>query len=311
MPAPIRLLTVTPNPSLDVLFEARNLVWDDANRVANPRVRPGGQGVNLARAAAALGAQARAIAPIGGAIGAVLVESLRGEEVLHPVPISGQTRPFVEARDPEAGALLINPRGPSLSPAEVADLLRAVEEGVAASRPRFVVGSGSLVPGLPDDFYARIAAIAASGRADFVVDADGEAFRRSAPLATVLAPNRHEASRLLGVPVTSVDEAAGAASQLPAPWSAITLGSEGAVLAVGGDVWSCEPPSLDNVGSAVGAGDAFLAGLLVAIAEGKDPSDALSFATASGSAALTAEGSAMIEAEEVRNLLRLVTSRPR
>jgi fructose-1-phosphate kinase PfkB-like protein len=60
------ILTLTPNPSLDLLFSAERLVWEDANRLPAPRRRPGGQGINLARAARELGGQAVAVAPLGG-----------------------------------------------------------------------------------------------------------------------------------------------------------------------------------------------------------------------------------------------------
>src|SRR5690606_27197723 len=55
------ILTLTPNPSLDLLFEAESLRWNDANRLEAPRRRPGGQGINVVRAARALGGDARAV----------------------------------------------------------------------------------------------------------------------------------------------------------------------------------------------------------------------------------------------------------
>ena len=116
MPETPRILTITANPSLDLLFASDGLVWDDANRVPNPRVRPGGQGINLARAARVLGADALAVAPLGGAFGAVVRDALSGEGFLRAVEIAGETRVFVEARDPDAGSLPLNPRGPTLTP---------------------------------------------------------------------------------------------------------------------------------------------------------------------------------------------------
>jgi fructose-1-phosphate kinase PfkB-like protein len=63
------VLTLTPNPSLDLLFSAERLVWDDANRLSDPRRRAGGQGMNVTRAALALGARSEAIALLGGRTG--------------------------------------------------------------------------------------------------------------------------------------------------------------------------------------------------------------------------------------------------
>ena len=63
-------VTVTPNPSVDILFETETLVWDDANRVPEPRRRAGGQGINVARALRVLGAEAVPVALLGGRTGA-------------------------------------------------------------------------------------------------------------------------------------------------------------------------------------------------------------------------------------------------
>ena len=49
------IVTLTPNPSIDLLFQTTRLVWDDANRVESPRRRAGGQGVNVVRALRELG----------------------------------------------------------------------------------------------------------------------------------------------------------------------------------------------------------------------------------------------------------------
>lgn len=314
MPETPRILAITPNPSLDILFASDGLVWNDANRVPNPRIRPGGQGVNLARAARTLGADALVVAPLGGSLGVVLDDALRPEGILRAVPIGGQTRVFVEARDTSAGSLLLNPRGPELAAGEARALEAAALEAISELRPHFVACCGSLAPGLPVDFYARIGAAARAAGAGFVPDCDAAALAASAASATVLAPNRHEAGRLLGDPVGTVQEAVAAAARLArsgaapveARWAAVKLGADGAVLAAPGGVWACAAPPVPRAGSAVGAGDAFLAGMLVALAEGRDAPEVLGRAVAAGSAALMGEGTEMIEAGDARALTRLV-----
>ncbi|HSM37681.1 MAG TPA: PfkB family carbohydrate kinase [Longimicrobiales bacterium] len=319
MPETPRILTITPNPSLDLLFASDGLVWNDANRIANPRIRPGGQGINLARAARALGADALAVAPLGGVFGAVVRDALSGEGILRAVEIAGATRVFVEARDPGAGSLPLNPRGPTLTPREADALRSAARKAIASHRPHFVVCCGSLAPGLPADFYAGLGGEALAAGAAFVPDCDGEALAAAAPLATVLAPNRFEAERLLATSVRTRDDAARAALELAAAgngtvgmprWAAVTLGAEGAVLATGGRVWGSPPPPVRDPGSPVGAGDAFLAGLLIAIGEGRPPRDALAAAVAAGAAVLMAQGPAMLAADDARSLARLVDATP-
>ncbi len=119
------VITVTPNPSIDLLFEADALVWDDANRVAMPRRRAGGQGINVTRAVRALGGESTAVTLLGGPVGDELLALLHAEAVdVRVAAAPGTTRTFVAVRERSSGrALLINPRGPTCGAAEEQALL--------------------------------------------------------------------------------------------------------------------------------------------------------------------------------------------
>lgn len=359
------ILTLTPNPSLDLLFGADRLVWDDANRVPMPRRRPGGQGINLVRAVRVLDpeAPAMAIAPMGGAVGAELSNLLREEGTpLRVVELEAETRVFVAVREhATARSLLLNPRGPQADDGLGAHLEQVVREEIGhpgaagaggvgpavggarvGARP-WVACCGSLLPGLPDDFYGRIGGIAHELGARFVPDCDGEALARSAPLADLLVPNAHELGRLVGGSIAGPAEAAQAAEALltrsgseaegdhgtagEAMRIVVTLGAEGAV-AVGaaspgsraGGVgrggrhrraWWARPvldQSLEGEaqeGSAVGAGDAFLASLLLHYDDGP-LEQVLAGAVAAGTAALMSRSGDLIRRKDVLRVGRRV-----
>lgn len=311
------ILTLTPNPSLDLLFTADRLVWDDANRVAMPRRRPGGQGVNLVRAVSALdpSRRARAVAPLGGRVGAELRRILRDEGTdVVSVPIAGDTRVFVGVRERSAGrALLLNPRGPDVGPAAEDAIEKAVLGALdpaaagAAEHTGWLACCGSLLPGLSADFYGRMGRAAREAGWRFVVDCDGEPLRHAAPEADLLVPNVHEAERLLGRSIDGVPSAAAAARALlefGASLGVITLGADGAMAATEARSWHAVldlqgadggrlRQAMDD-GSAVGAGDAFLAALLVTGQPAEDPPGALADAVAAGAAALLSRGAALI-----------------
>ena len=311
------ILTLTPNPSLDLLFSADQLVWDDANRVPMPRRRPGGQGVNVVRAIRSLDPEAsiRALIPLGGAIGRELEQILSLEGTpLTAVSIPGETRVFVGARDRTADrSLLLNPRGPEVDAAAEADLLSALLQALDEAPPpsrgrgsaRWLACCGSLLPGLSADLYARAGKAARERGWSFVPDCDGEALRLAvAAGADLLVPNLHEAERLLGRPIRGVVEAAGAARgllELGPSLAFITMAAEGAVAATPRGCWHARiaaPPELRSElaeGSAVGAGDAFLAALLLALGNGLTGPDALSRATVAGGAALLSRGDDLVD----------------
>lgn len=313
------ILTVTPNPSLDLLFSADRLVWDDANRIDSPRRRAGGQGINLARAVAALGGDTRAVALLGGATGADLTRMLRGEGLaLDAIGIDGETRIFAGVRERGTSrSMLLNSRGPTLPESDARRLLAAVEAAVVAHRPRWLVCSGSIPPGLPADLYARPLAIARDNRAAYVVDCDGPPLRAAAERGCdVLSPNAAEAERLLEVGAGAIHDAAtaaGAARAICARFGArvafVTLGVEGAVAADASGAWYAPPPEPDSGESAVGAGDAFLAGALLSLDRGEGADEAVRAGVAAGSAVLRSRGSDLLTRADYDELLQKTSAR--
>lgn len=306
------IATVTPNPSIDLLYEATRLVWDDANRVEMPRRRAGGQGVNVVRAAGELSgnpAAGIAIAPLGGAAGRELRELLEAEGTpVHAVPIAGETRVFCGVRETDTGrSMLINPRGPVLSDEEAARLLDAVDGVLQRHRPAWLAGCGSLARGLPPDFYARLGRLARQRGVAFVPDGDGDALRLAAEArCDLLVPNQHEAARLLGTdPLAQLTPAqAGAAAAALRRWAplvCITLGAAGAVCADGHQLWHARPPAAP-AGSAVGAGDVFLAAFLLAREAGASCPDALRRAVAAGTAVLSSRGTQLVSRDLTETL---------
>lgn len=290
------ILTITPNPSLDLLFEAERLVWDDANRIEEPRRRPGGQGINLSRAARVIGIPTHALALLGGNSGDEIARVLVSEGMpLTAVRIEAPTRTFVGVREVATGrSMLLNSRGPVLSGVERDALTRAVEKACDALRPDWVACCGSVPRGIGDDVYAEIGAIAKTCGARFVADCDGDALRAAEPLCDLLVPNRHEAERLTGLTIDSIDAAAHAAIGLArGRIAAITLEADGAVLSDGTNAWLGKPTLPLNNGNPVGAGDAFLAGLLGGL-ETSAYLGALAAAVTAGTAVLRSTGEQIV-----------------
>jgi 1-phosphofructokinase family hexose kinase len=311
------VLTVTPNPSLDLLFAASDLVWDDANRLPDPRRRAGGQGVNVSRAARALGASSEAIALLGGRTGDELADMLRTEGTpLRAVRGAAETRIFVAVRETGTGrSLLLNARGPARSAGEAEALAGAVAAALEEVQPVWLACCGSLPAGFPPDFYARLMVLARRCGCRVVVDCDGEPLRLAAEAGCdLLVPNQHEAARLAGLPTDDVTGAVAAARTLclrGTPLVAVTLGAAGAVLATPQAVWHAPAPRAATAddgrsfrsGSAVGAGDAFLAGLLAALRHTADSRAVLRYAVAAGSAVLLSTGTTLLAAADVDSLL--------
>ncbi|MEZ5893777.1 MAG: PfkB family carbohydrate kinase, partial [Parvularculaceae bacterium] len=165
-----RIITLTPNPALDYAVEADFVEPNRKLRCHDPKMHPGGGGVNVARAASRLGAHTLAILTAGGVYGDALIKSLAAENVpMRMIPISGETRLAFHVKDQgSSDEYRFNLPGAQMSADEIGRFFKAIRE--EAEPGDFVVASGSLPPGAPDDFWAEAARAAKRNGAKFVLD---------------------------------------------------------------------------------------------------------------------------------------------
>ncbi|MEU8774735.1 1-phosphofructokinase [Streptomyces sp. NPDC048606] len=293
------ILTVTPNPSLDRTYEVPSLDRGAVLRAAAERVDPGGKGVNVARAVAAAGFRATAVLPLGGAPGTLLAELLGAQGVdVTAVAIAGQTRSNVAVAEPDGTLTKINAAGPELSAAESALLLDTVR--TCSGAPAWIAGCGSLPPGLRPEWYAELVDRAHTAKARFALDTSGPALHAALPARPdVIKPNAAELAEAVGRPLATLGDAVKAAEELLGRGAGAVLASLGrhGQLLVGPEGTFHGTAPVTAVRSDVGAGDASLAGFL--IAGGTGPA-ALASALAHGAAAVRLPGSAMPTPADLR-----------
>jgi 1-phosphofructokinase len=286
------IVTITPNPSLDRTLEVEELRRGEVVRAIADRSDPGGKGVNVSRALVANGHRSRAVLPLGGADGALLGSLLEGLGIeVAPVPIEDAIRSNVTVVEPDGTVTKLNAPGPRLSGVEVEELL---ERAVAATDgAAWVVASGSLAPGTPDDLYARLADAVRGVGARVAVDTSGAALERVLGAAPdVLKPNEDELSEVTGVVPETLGDVVRAAGELRSKGVAtvlVSLGPAGAVLVSDGQAFHAASEVIVPR-STVGAGDALLAGFLAAGGEGPE---ALAEGVAWGAAACVLPGTAV------------------
>lgn len=286
------IVTVTANPSLDRTIEVGALVRGAVHRADAFHEEAGGKGVNIARALAANGRKARAVLPSGGPDGALLVALLADADIdFITVPIAEAVRTNISVVEADATVTKLNTAGPTLQPDEVDALLTAAVG--AAGAATWAACSGSLPPGVPDDFYSRMVAALRSVGCAVAVDTSGPALTTAlAAGPDIIKPNAEELAEAVGAPVTTLGEAVDAAHELRrrgARGVLASLGGDGALL-VDGDGALHGLARVAVVRSAVGAGDATLAGFLAGGGEGRS---GLAEALAWGAAAVGLPGTRM------------------
>lgn len=225
------------------------------------------------------------------------------------VPIAGETREDFTVLEKHSGEQyrFVLP-GPHLQGVEWMACLKALAN--LPVRPKVICASGSLPPGVPDDFYARVAEIASGWGARLVLDASGPALKAALDAHVhLIKPNLAEMGELSGAALddeASLVRACGALiEQRRVDAVALTLGAKGALLVTPDGAWRARAPRVNAV-STVGAGDSFLGAMIWAQASGKSLQEAFRYGAAGGAAAVLAAGTELAHAAEVRRLFAQV-----
>jgi 6-phosphofructokinase 2 len=294
------------NPALDVSTSTGRVYSGHKLRCAGTRIDPGGGGVNVARVVQLLGGLPLAIFTAGGPTGDAyrrLVET--GQLPAVVVPVRGSTRQdFTVEEDSTAKQFRFVLEGAELSGDEWRICLRVAARTMPAGG--YFVASGSLPPGVPQDFYARIARLARRAGAKCVLDSSGP------PLAEALAegvflvkPSRRELGEHLGTVLGSEGDLVEAARMLLADGSAacvaLTLGEDGAVLASTEGTVRFPAPRVKVV-STVGAGDSFVGAMVLRLAQGRPLEAAFAAGVAAGSATAMTPATELCHRRDVERL---------
>jgi 1-phosphofructokinase len=286
------IVTLTPNPSIDRTVEVDALERGAVSRARGGRIDPGGKGINIAGALVAHGLPVVAVLPSGGWDGVHLTKLLEQEGITSVVvPIAGSTRANISVVEPDGTVTKLNEPGPRLTPEEIEALVDATTR--AAVGADWVVGCGSLPPGPSDDFYALVVERLAGSGTKVAIDTSGPTLRKSlAAGPDVVKPNLEELSEAAGAEIATLGDALEAARGVRdggVDTVIASLGSDGALYVGGQQEAHAEAPA-KRIRSAVGAGDALLAGFL---ANGGRGLEAFENGVAWAAAAVSLPGSRM------------------
>lgn len=300
------VVTMTMNPTVDKNVSVDHVVIERKLRCSEPSYEPGGGGINVSRAMGRLGGESLAIYPVGGVIGQMLEDLLDEQGLEHwPIEIEGLTREnltvFEESSERQ---FRFGMPGPTLKEGEwqqCFDALWSVDP-----TPDYVVASGSLPPGVPDDLYGRIARRAQEEGCKLIVDTSGAALCAAAEEGVyLLKPNMRELGHLAGREIENEDEQVSVAQEIVGRGQArsivVSLGAGGALLVWDQGTLRLRAPTVP-IRSKIGAGDSMVAGIVLALAREWDLVDAVRFGVAAGAAAVMTPGTELCRREDTERL---------
>lgn len=307
----MKCVTVTLNASIDTTYVMERLDQGDVNRVEEKFAVPGGKGNNVARVLKALGHSVITTGFVGGRAGQYIEEALSEDGIETAfVWVSGESRVSLAIVEHASGRVTeIREQGCEVSREDGERFLKMLRR--LATDADVVVLSGSLPPGLPDDFYARAIQLLSKSSAYIVLDSSGPAFQRSlSQHPDLIKPNASEMAALMGQEADDEEMAEYAQGLIGTQLEAdamilLSLGERGAVLATHSVKIFAAAPRVD-VRSSVGSGDAMIAGFLDARFAGMDNEAVLRNAVATGSAAAMHLTPGTIDPTTIRELAESV-----
>lgn len=264
------IYTVTFNPAIDCVMNVKDLALGHVNRAVSQEFYFGGKGVNVSYVLSHLGRTSTAWGFVAGWTGAALEAALQEDGIttdfVH-LP-QGNTRVNAKLKGTSAGSdddveTAVNAGGAPIDDESLQAFfskLETVEEG------DFVLLSGGIPKGTPEDIYARIMEKLGGRGAHVVVDATGDILMQSLPFHPFLVkPNDEELAEITGCDPFDEDALAEGARMLQdrgARNVLVSRGGLGSLLLDATGRLQSAPVIKGTLVNSVGAGDSTVAGFV-------------------------------------------------
>ena len=300
------VLTLTMNSSVDVSFSVDQVRPEKKLRCSQPLFKAGGGGINVSRAIKKLGGKTFAVCASAEPKGKPLYKLLSDENIeCRAFRVEGRTRENFTASEKSSQQQyrFVMP-GVKMSEKEWLSALEAVAESCLESD--YIVATGSLPPGVPDDFYAELASRMQTAGLRTIIDTSGEPLRLAAQKGVFMIKcNLREFKQLTGEEIQDEEQILSAGDKLIHSGDTqnlvITLGAGGCFL-INRDKKSHFRSPTVPIKSRVGAGDSMTAGIVYKMSGGSDLVDAVRYGIAAGAAAVMTPGSELCCMEDTERL---------
>jgi len=300
-------LVVSLNPAIDVEWRVESVRWEEKNQIVSERRWPGGKGINVARFMAHLGGDPQLLIPLGGANGDEMSRGLRTLRIpFCPITLREASRANIVVTTAAGKQLRFNPLGPRILASEWRDILAIAKREL--KRAKLLIISGALPRGAPRTAYADLIRLAHKAGVKSILDCDGAAFKAGVKACPLLVkPNEFELAQWHGKLLrseASVVRSAKALSRATGGWVLVSRGPKGALLVGDGRSLSCRAP-LVRVHNTIGAGDALVAAVALAMQRDSPLEEWLAEGVAAGTAVTECRGGELPGRRRVDELAKL------
>ena len=287
------ITSVSLNPSIDRVLTVDSFTPGALNRVVAKSDVAAGKGVNVALTVSGLGLDSECIGFMYQDGGPLFEKRLMMNSTPYDfIWCNGSVRMNIKVFDRSAGVITeLNESGMTVDEAALAKMVDMVVGH--AENSDYLILSGSVPPGCPQDFYRTLINAVEGLGCHCVLDADGERLKYGLEARPfMIKPNRYELETMMGAHLESIPELKKAALSFidqGVEVVAVSLGSGGALI-TNGDETLFAPRMNIEVKGTVGAGDAMVAGLAAGFMAEHDLEDAFRMGVACASTRCVTEG---------------------
>ena len=303
------ITSVSLNPSIDRTLAVEGFTPGGLNRVVTKSDVAAGKGVNVALTVAGLGLDAECVGFMYQEGGALFEKRL----MLNSTPYDfiwceGSVRTNIKVFDKSAGVVTeLNESGMTVSQEDLGKMVDLVVRH--AENSDYLILSGSLPPGCPQDFYRTLIGAVDGLGCRCVLDADGERLKYGLEARPfMIKPNRYELEMMTGRPMGDLRDIKNAAMKYidsGVEVVAVSLGADGALITDGSETLFATRVNIEVKGT-VGAGDAMVAGLAAGFMAEHDLEDAFRMGVACASTRCVTEGYKTIDKTVYKAFLDMV-----
>ncbi len=303
-----RIVTFTLNPAIDKSSRVEHVIAENKLYCDNPRYEPGGGGINVSRAINKLGEDSLLLYTSGGFTGQRLGQLLKNEGLNErAIKIENSTRENLIIMENSTNLQYrFGMPGPEINENEIKKIFNILSN--LDPIPEYLVISGSIPGGIPDNIYAKMAKRAKEKGIKVVVDVSGPPLKEVMKEGVFLIkPNLGEFQDLVDREVTEDDEIKEAAFEMIkgncCNVVVISLGAGGVLFVTEEQAKFMRPPTVP-IKSKVGAGDSMVAGIVLSLAKGNSLESSIIYGLAAGSSAVMTPGTELCKKEDTDRLYK-------
>jgi tagatose 6-phosphate kinase len=299
------ILCIGTTPAAQRVMVFSRLALDVVNRATTTVDGAAGKSINVAKVLQTLGARPVAVGFLGGPRGDELRAILEAKGIENEfVAVEAATRQCITVIDGSSNTQTELVQESSLvTQANYQELLDVVQRRVPECKA--AVMSGTLAPGVPEDFYLRCTELARTANSLSVLDAQGRALLSTLEARPGLVkPNQTELAATLGRELAGDSATLDAMRELHnrgAERVVVTAGKKPTLAFDGRTFWKIASPKITPV-NPIGSGDSFTAGLVLQLLKGVDLGEACRWATAAGAANAITLMAAEVNPSDVKRL---------